>query len=340
MAFVTSDESRKPWSARLTLGSGHVVRARFAPLPDGSTLAAFLDVTDSERFARALHERNEVPEAAEEMRSAVLEQISHRLRTPLNTLFGFSQLIADQSFGPLSDSQRGYAECILEAARQLLASVDEVTDLAALEIDPTYDEDSGPALGETLMLTGRLLEKRAAEAGVRLRVSVPGGDCDPECDPERLRQIVFGLATEAIGRCGEGGSIELGAEARADDMVEIRADVAPAAPIEASGPLAGDRDTPTHGFLRRLAGLAGGAFELRGCSGTEPSIVVLLRNGAGRLTEDADEQVDGEADGEAWAEIGGEVPESEPERAEERILGDAAEAGAAASAQRGACRAP
>ena len=59
MAYITGADSRQSWTARLTLGTGRILRARFASLPDGSTMAVFGDVTDSERMAIALRERNE-----------------------------------------------------------------------------------------------------------------------------------------------------------------------------------------------------------------------------------------------------------------------------------------
>jgi signal transduction histidine kinase len=182
MNFITGDESRQAWGARLTLGTGRILGARFAALPDGSTMAVFGDVTDSERIALALRERNEALEAAEEMRGAVLDRISHRLRTPLNTVFGFGQLLADSRFGDLTEAQRGYADKILESARHLMTTIDDVTELAALEIGSLHDQGAELSLGDALILTGRLLEKRATEEGVTLRTMAPESGCEAACD--------------------------------------------------------------------------------------------------------------------------------------------------------------
>jgi signal transduction histidine kinase len=211
MTFITGEADRHAWAARLSLGSGRILSARFSALPDGSTMAVFGDVTDSERIALALRERNEALEAAQEMRGAMLDQISYRLRNPLNTIFGFGQLIGDSRFGPLTDAQRGYAEGILESARHLLASVDEVTEMAGLELGPLGDSQDESNLGDTLMLTARLLEKRTTEEGVTLRVARCDLESLPAVDVGRLRQIVFSLVTGAICRCRAGGTIELGA---------------------------------------------------------------------------------------------------------------------------------
>lgn len=268
MAYITGGASRQPWAAKLTLGTGRILGARFASLPDGSVMAVFGDVTDSERIAIALRERNEALEAVEEMRSAVMDQISHRLRTPLNTIFGFGQLIADSRFGALTDAQRGYADSILESARHLLATIDDVTELAALEVEPLHGRGSELSLGDTLLLTGRLLEKRATEEGTALLVVAPEGGCEPDCDAGRLRQIVFNMTTDAINRCCDGGTIELGARAGDGGGVEIYT-------LEASGdglpadPARAEAASLTLPFLRRLVAREGGSFEMRAVAGAK-----------------------------------------------------------------------
>lgn len=266
MTFITGADSRQAWGARLTLGTGRILGARFAALPDGSTMATFGDVTDSERIALALRERNEALEAAEEMRTAVLDRISHRLRTPLNTIFGFGQLIADSRFGKLTEAQRGYADGILESARHLLATIDDVTELAALEIDSLHDRGAELSLDETLMLTGRLLEKRATEEGVELRIVAPESGCEAACDAGRLRQIVFNMTTDAISRCGDGGKIELGARAGEDGGIEIYT-LETGQSGETVDPARAEAASLTLPFIRRLVAQEGGSFEL--CAGAD-----------------------------------------------------------------------
>jgi len=267
MAFITGDATRQGWTARLTLGSGRILSARFAPLPGGSTMAVFGDVTDTERFAEALRERNAALEAAEEMRAAVLDRISHRLRTPLNTIFGFGQLLTDARLGTLGRDQARYSRGILESARHMLATVDEVTDLAALEVDPLRDPTEGIPLGETLMLTGRLLERRATEEGVGLLIVPPETDIFPSVDVGRLRQIVFGMMTDAIGRCRNGGTVELATRPGAGGAVEIFTRESP--PRDTALDL-GEAEAASLilPVIRRLLAREGGSFELTGGPGS------------------------------------------------------------------------
>ncbi|MEM8622964.1 MAG: PAS-domain containing protein [Pseudomonadota bacterium] len=222
-SFITAADARAPITEPLTLGSNRRLRLRMAALPGGGTMLVAADVTDSERIAEALQERNDALEAAEEMRTAVLDQISHRLRTPLNTIFGFGQLLTDPRFGQLSERQREYASGILEASGQLLDTIDEVTDLAALRPGARPETDREPPLAETLELTRALLQKRSAEAGVGLSARLPEETLRPACPPAKLRQIVFSMTAGAIQRVGAGGSVSLTAARDEDGNVAIAA---------------------------------------------------------------------------------------------------------------------
>jgi len=219
--FAAGESTRRAWAARVILGSGRVLSARFAPLPDSSTMAIFADTTDSERVALVLAERNEALEAAEQMRGAVLDQISHRLRTPLNTIFGFAQLLADPRFGQLSARQQSYASGVLEAAAQLLDTVSEVTDLASLQIDPLDGEEAPPGAEEVLEITRDLLKSRADRIGVELVLEIDAPIGAITCSPMRMRQIVFNMVADAIHRCPAGGVVRLGASRDPGGAVSI-----------------------------------------------------------------------------------------------------------------------
>ncbi len=164
---------------------------------------------------------------------------------------------------------RGFTQeagSILDSARHLLATIDDVTELAALEIGSLHDHGAELSLGETLTLTGRLLEKRATEEGVELRIVAPQVGCEAACDAGRLRRIVFNMTTDAISRCSDGGKIELGARAGADGGVEIYA-LETCQGGETIDPARAEAASLTLPFLRRLVAQEGGSFELRAGEG-------------------------------------------------------------------------
>ncbi|MEM1343470.1 MAG: PAS-domain containing protein, partial [Pseudomonadota bacterium] len=258
--FATGEGAREVLTARITMGSGRILGGRFAPLPDGSTMAVFADVTDSERIAAALQDRNEALEAAEQMRAAVLDQISHRLRTPLNTVFGFGELLQNPRFGTLNERQESYVSGVLEAASQLLDTVSEVTELASLQIDPQEGEEPGQSVEDVLAMTVSLLEKRAIENRIHLVLDLQGSVGLLDIAPARLRQIVFNLAADAIHRCGRGGEVRLIAR-RIDTLVEILTSETVTPQPGSEQPRIEIR-SPTFFLVRRIVAEEGGVLQV------------------------------------------------------------------------------
>ncbi|HUF56301.1 MAG TPA: PAS-domain containing protein, partial [Thermohalobaculum sp.] len=224
LSFITAESERRAWSARLTLGTGRILSARVATLPEGASMIVFVDITDSENMAAALRERNEALEAAEEMRTAVLERVSQRLRTPLDTVFDFARLLSEDESDGLSERQRGFADGILEAAGQLLDAIDDVTELTALQLEPLHDETAPHRVWETLALVAALLRQRAEAKGASLGLA-EATEADAHLVPDlpALRQIVFALAAKAIERARPGARIVLAARAAGETTLEVEA---------------------------------------------------------------------------------------------------------------------
>ena len=275
LSFATGEAGRSSWTSRIVLGSGRMLATRFAPLPDGSTMAVFADVTDTERIAAALGERNEALEAAERMRRAVLDQISHRLRTPLNSVLGFGELIATGKAGPLTEMQQQYADGLLEGTAQLLDTIGEVTELASLQLDPFEGEEPGNSIEEILTMTKGLLDRRAADAHVRLELEMPEPVGTLSANPVRLRQVVFNMVTDAIHRCPRDATVVLTARREADATVAI-ATREPGAPA-ADAPELLEVNSLTLALVRRLVASEGGSVEVgRDTARAEVSVTARL----------------------------------------------------------------
>src|SRR4026208_1919431 len=87
---VTAIDGRDVVKSRLELRNGSVADLITVPLPDGATLVAFLDVTDTINVERALRERNEALETADALKVDFVHHVSYELRSPLTNLIRFA----------------------------------------------------------------------------------------------------------------------------------------------------------------------------------------------------------------------------------------------------------
>ena len=118
---------------RIERSDGSILEFASVPLPDGAVLLGYLDVSDSIRVERALRERNEALETADRLKTEFIAHVSYELRTPLNTIIGFSELLAGRYFGDLNERQTEYGNGILESSRRLMSLINDILDLAMIE---------------------------------------------------------------------------------------------------------------------------------------------------------------------------------------------------------------
>ena len=151
-----------------------------------------------------------------------LAVMSHEMRTPLNAILGYADLLDMELDGTLSEGQRQQIERIRFGSRHLLDLINDLLDLARLDAR-RLDLDVRPVdLGAVVEEVAALLEAQATGKGITLEAS-PCGDEVPHvlADLQRLRQILTNLVGNAI-KFTETGGITITCEAtRGDGLVSI-----------------------------------------------------------------------------------------------------------------------
>ncbi|MFN4088921.1 MAG: ATP-binding protein [Alphaproteobacteria bacterium] len=206
-------------AGRLPLTDGRVIDFNTVPLPDGSVLYSETDVTDSYNVERALVERNEALQEADRLKTEFLANVSYELRTPLNTIIGFTEILSNAYFGDLNLRQAEYTRGILEASQRLLALINDILDLAMVEAGQLTLEPERidvPALLESVL---GLARERAREQNLDI-VSEATPDAGPiVADARRLRQVLFNLVSNALKFTPPGGRVALRAHRDGGDVV-------------------------------------------------------------------------------------------------------------------------
>ena len=153
--------------------------------------------------------KREASELVSRDRNAFLSRVSHEMRTPLNAVLGFAQLLHMQQAGG-QPGTNPYAEHILNAGKHLLALVDDVLDLQrAMDGTLTLTLER-VALDTHVPASIDLLAPMAAERGVELVRSVEPG-LQVMVDAIRLRQVLLNLGSNAIKYNVQGGSVRIDA---------------------------------------------------------------------------------------------------------------------------------
>ena len=136
-------------------------------------------------------------EAANLAKSAFLANISHELRTPLNAIIGFNELMELGIAGTLSEMQAVYIRDILGSARDLLAMVDSLLDVARL------DGRRSRATGKTCIVRDVALRavQELAEPAARKEIALEV-IADPmiaaACGAEDLLQVLLRIAGNSV----------------------------------------------------------------------------------------------------------------------------------------------
>ncbi len=161
-------------------------------------------------------------EAASRAKSAFLAHMSHELRSPLNAILGFSELIRDQHYG--RDQVQKYAEYgsyINQAGTHLLALIDDILDLAKVEAGRLELQPSSFDLNELLDECARMMRPMVERRGLALHFTGMAPDPLLTADRRRAKQMVLNLLSNAIKFTPGGGKVELTANRLPDGTIAI-----------------------------------------------------------------------------------------------------------------------
>jgi len=200
---------RSPRTGRLGRTDGSMLDYASVPLPDGAILLSYVDVTDSIRVERALRERAEALETADRLKSEFISNVSYELRTPLNTIIGFAEILANQYFGELNARQTEYCRGIIGSSERLLTIINDILDLASIEAGRmTLDRE--PVEPKALLDTVcGIMNEWARSQNLKLNVDCPPDLGSIDVDERRLKQALCNLISNAIKFTPPGGTITI-----------------------------------------------------------------------------------------------------------------------------------
>jgi signal transduction histidine kinase len=170
---------------------------------------ASLDKETQAPVEAAKSEETPGPEAdAAAGRVDFLAKVSHEVRTPLNSIIGFTELMLQERFGPIGSARyKGYIEDIHNSGLYALSLLNDLLDISKIEagkFELNFTAVDVPELVEDCAGSMQPLAKRAR---IVLRTSLAHDLPTVVADPRRLKQILLNLLTNAIKFTKEGGQV-------------------------------------------------------------------------------------------------------------------------------------
>lgn len=216
--LIQNVTDRIPKSGRLMRKDYKIVNFGYVPLPNGDHLLSYTDTTDTFRVQQALQEKNEALETADRLKSEFIANVSYELRSPLNTIIGFTEILSHQYFGELNERQIDYVNGVLESSNKLLHLVNDILDLASIEAGYLTLQPRNVNISKILQDIHKLIAKRAEANRQYFSVKCPATLGEWYMDERRVKQALLNILSNSIKFTPADGKIILEATINGDEL--------------------------------------------------------------------------------------------------------------------------
>jgi len=221
VADVRDGKAVKGLRLRIRVPAEAGYRAFFADMAmneGGEIVVVLRDDEASSQLENALADAKREVKEAVELRDHLLASVSHELKTPLNAIAGFSDVLVNEMFGPFANAkQREYVTLINEASSHLLNVVNAVLDVSKMRAGTYEGEVEEFRLDEAAKLTLAIVSREANAKAVKLELDLDERIGTVHCDRRALQQILINLLSNAVKFTPEG-SVRLAIRQRAQRL--------------------------------------------------------------------------------------------------------------------------
>ena len=206
---------RKQRTGQVQLQGGRDFEFAAVPLPDGNALFTMLDVTDSRMMESALRDRNEALVEADKLKTAFVSNMSYELRTPLTSIAGFTEMLANGYAGELPKAATDYVRAILDSVSRLSGLIDNVLDLTQSDSGSLLLAEDQVDLAAMCAASAEGVREAADRKAIIFEINIDPAIGAIAGDQRRLRQALDNVLTNAVSYTDLGGKVSL--FARGDD---------------------------------------------------------------------------------------------------------------------------
>lgn len=158
--------------------------------------------------SQTLEAKNRELAQVSKLKSEFLANTSHEIRTPLSSILGFTHLLREQGFTPSNLRHQEYLKIILSSGQHLLALINDILDLSKIEANQLTLQQESIEVTEVCKLALKLVQEKANDKGLPLKLVVAPDVSTVMADPLRLKQMLFNLLSNAL-KFTDRGSVGL-----------------------------------------------------------------------------------------------------------------------------------
>lgn len=178
-----------------------------------------------DRFSKKVIERitayTAAVQAANQAKSDFLASMSHELRSPLNAIIGFSEVLKEGLAGDLNARQKEYSGEIFNSGQHLLSLINDILDLSKIEAGKMTLELEKVSLPLLLESCLSIVREKALAHDIALKANVAAGLDEAMVDVRKFKQMVFNLLANAVKFTPDGGSVLLEAQKTSAGQLEF-----------------------------------------------------------------------------------------------------------------------
>jgi len=177
--------------------------------PDGPNFfAVFRDLSQAKQTESELREARRLSERAANAKADVLARISHEVRTPLNAIIGFSEVMIAERFGALGNERYlDYMKDIRASGERVIAIINDLLDLSRIETGKLDLAFTNQNLNELVESCVAVLQPQANRERIIIRTSLAHMLPPVVADAQALRQITLNLIGNSIHLANAGGQV-------------------------------------------------------------------------------------------------------------------------------------
>ncbi|MFN3077768.1 MAG: ATP-binding protein [Alphaproteobacteria bacterium] len=175
-----------------------------------------------QRSEAVLRHARDAAEHANRVKSEFIAHASHEVRTPLNVIIGFSEILKGEMIGAMGNVRYlEYARIIYESGNYLLTLINDVLDLSKIEAGKYGISPARIPLPPILEMVTTLVSHQVERGRLRLTTTLPSFLPDIHADERAVKQVLLNLISNAIKFTPAGGRIAILVEV-AGDFVQIQ----------------------------------------------------------------------------------------------------------------------